>query len=68
MDGPWLYGFLIGNGQDHFKLFIGYIIGALVMIVGGVVEIFLGVSAEGKSLEDISSPCSQCRGPGICPT
>ena len=26
--GPWLYGKLIGNGQDHFKLFIGYLIGA----------------------------------------
>ncbi len=62
--GPWLYGFLIGNGQDHFKLFIGYIIGALVMIVGGVVEIFLGVAAEGKSLEDISSPLSSVSRPG----
>ena len=56
--GPWLYGFLIGNGQDHFKLFIGYLIGAAVMVVGGVVEIFLGISAEGRSLEDISSPLS----------
>jgi len=25
--GPWLYGELIGNGQDHFRLFIGYLIG-----------------------------------------
>jgi MFS family permease len=62
--GPWLYGFLIGNGQDHFRLFIGYIIGALVMIVGGVVEIFLGVAAEGRSLEDISSPLSSVSRPG----
>ena len=56
--GPWLYGLLIGNGQDHFKLFIGYLIGAGVMIVGGVVEIFLGVDAERQSLEDIASPLS----------
>ena len=56
--GPWLYGMLIGTGQDHFKLFIGYLIGAAVMIVGGVVEIFLGVAAEGRSLEDIASPLS----------
>ena len=33
--GPWLYGELIGNGQDHFKLFIGYLIGAGVMVIGG---------------------------------
>ena len=30
--GPWLYGELIGNGQDHFRLFIGYLIGAGVMV------------------------------------
>ncbi len=28
------------------------------MILGGVVEIFLGVAAEGKSLEDIAKPLS----------
>ncbi len=56
--GPWLYGRLIGNGQDHFKLFIGYLIGAAVMIVGGLVAMVLGVAAEGKSLEDVASPLS----------
>ena len=56
--GPWLYGELIGNGQDHFKLFIGYLIGAGVMMVGGIVEIFLGIDAERKSLEDIALPLS----------
>jgi MFS family permease len=61
--GPWLYGLLIGNGQDHFKLTIGYLIGAAVMIIGGVVEIFLGVSAEGQSLEDVASPLSSVSKP-----
>jgi len=56
--GPWLYGMLIGNGQDHFKLFIAYLIGAAVMIVGGVVEIVLGVAAERQSLENVASPLS----------
>ncbi len=56
--GPWLYGFLIGNGQDHFRLFIGYLIGAGVMAIGGVVELWAGVDAEGKSLEDVASPLS----------
>jgi MFS family permease len=56
--GPWLYGFLIGTGQDHDRLFLGYLIGAAVMIVGGVIEMFLGVAAEGRSLEDIARPLS----------
>ena len=56
--GPWLYGMLIGNGQDHFKLFIGYLIGAAVMIIGGLVEVGLGVAAEGQSLEDVALPLS----------
>ena len=60
--GPWLYGQLIGTGQDHGKLFIGYLIGAGVMVVGGVVEIFLGVPAEGRSLEDVASPLSSTSG------
>ena len=54
--GPWFYGQLIGNGKDHFALFVGYIIGAGVMFVGAVVEVFLGVDAEQKSLEDIATP------------
>ena len=54
--GPWFYGQLIGNGKDHFALFIGYMIGAAVMFVGAVVEMFLGVDAEQQSLEDIAMP------------
>ncbi len=59
--GPWLYGMLIGNGQDHFKLFIGYLIGASVMAIGGLVEVFLGIDAERKSLEDLAQPLSSVR-------
>jgi MFS family permease len=44
--------------HDHFRLFIGYLIGAAVMLIGGVVEIFLGINAEGRSLEDIAAPLS----------
>ena len=33
------------------------------MIVGGVVEIFLGVDAEGQSLEDVASPLSSVSAP-----
>ena len=54
--GPWFYGKLIGDGSDHFKLFIGYLIGAGVMVAGGLVEAFLGIDAEGRSLEDLALP------------
>ncbi|HWE55561.1 MAG TPA: MFS transporter [Acidimicrobiales bacterium] len=61
--GPWFYGQLIGNGHDHFKLFIGYLIGAAVMLLGAIVEGFLGVNAEMQSLEDIALPLSLQGGP-----
>ena len=34
------------------------------MVVGGLVETFLGVAAEGKSLEDVASPLSTVDRPG----
>jgi hypothetical protein len=55
--GPIFYGHLIGEG-DPFKLFIGYLIGAGVMVIGGIVEIFLGIDAEGKALEHVAAPLS----------
>jgi MFS family permease len=59
--GPVLYGHLIGTGHDTFKLFIGYLIGAGAMIIGGIAEIFLGIAAEGRSLEDVAHPLSLVR-------
>jgi MFS family permease len=56
--GSHLYGHLIGTGQNPTRLFWGYILGAGMMILGGVVEIFLGVNAEGKALEDVAKPLS----------
>jgi hypothetical protein len=37
-------------------LFWGYIAGALVIMLGGIVELWIGVNAEKKSLEDIARP------------
>ncbi len=54
--GPWFYGQLIGNGKNHTALFIGYLIGAGVMLIGAIVEVFLGVAAEQQSLEDVALP------------
>jgi MFS family permease len=56
--GPIIYGSLVGDGKDSTRLFLGYLLGAGVMIVGGVVAAVLGVAAEGKSLEDIATPLS----------
>jgi MFS family permease len=59
--GPVIYGHLIGDGSDPSKLFIGYLLGAGVMVLGGVIEVVLGISAEGKSLEDVAAPLSAVR-------
>ena len=40
----------------HHAIALGYSIGAALMIAGGLVEVFLGVKAEGQSLEDIAEP------------
>jgi MFS family permease len=61
--GPVIYGALIGDGSNPFDLFVGYLIGAGVMVLGGVVTIVCGVAAEGKSLEDVATPLS-ARRPG----
>jgi MFS family permease len=57
--GPLLYGALIGNGSSRAGLTIGYLIGGGVMIIGGLVEVFLGINAEGKSLEQVARPLTE---------
>jgi MFS family permease len=54
--GPLFYGWLIGDGTNRTGLFIGYLVGAGIMILGGVVEIVFGINAEGRSLEEITKP------------
>jgi MFS family permease len=61
--GPVIYGALIGKGEARGPLFGGYLLGAAVMIVGGLVAWFLAVDAEGKSLEDVATPLA-LRRPG----
>jgi MFS family permease len=53
--GPALFGYLVGTG-DRTLLGRGYLAGATAMVVGGLVEAFIGVDAERKSLESISRP------------
>jgi MFS family permease len=53
--GPVFYGALIDKAHpDPDKLMLGYLVGAAVMAVGGLVELALGVPAENRSLEDVS--------------
>ncbi|HVX32108.1 MAG TPA: hypothetical protein VHA80_03125, partial [Solirubrobacterales bacterium] len=40
---------------------IGFLIGAVVMAIGGIAEIFFGVNAEGKALESIARPLSAAK-------
>ncbi|MBO0845006.1 MAG: MFS transporter [Nocardioides sp.] len=57
--GPLLFGRLLDNasaGKDITGIAVGYFIGAALMALGGVVEAFLGVRAEGQSLENIPKP------------
>jgi MFS family permease len=53
---PWLYGKLIESSAT--SVFYGYLLGAGMMLVGALVELFLGVKAEGRSLESIAMPLS----------
>jgi MFS family permease len=55
--GPWLFGVLI-EGGDRGNIVYGYFLGAALMVVAAIVELLLGVKAEGKSLEDVAPPLS----------
>jgi MFS family permease len=65
--GPLFYGALIGDGSSRTGLFIGYIVGAGIMIFGGVVEILFGINAEGKSLESVTKPLTATEEPAPAP-
>jgi MFS family permease len=55
ISGPLLFGVLIASGKRG-DLTIGYLIGAVLMIAAGLVEVWLGVNAEQKPLEEIATP------------
>ncbi len=56
--GSHWYGHLIGTGHDRNTLFVGYLVGAIAMIIGGLAAVFFGVNAECKALEDVAEPLS----------
>jgi MFS family permease len=55
--GPVLFGSLLGTG-DKSSLFLGYCIGAVLMLIAAIVAWAWGVDAEQESLEDIAEPLS----------
>jgi MFS family permease len=56
---PLFYASLIDkNNPDPSSLFIGFIVGAVAMIAGGMVASVLAVDAENKSLEEVAPPLS----------
>ncbi len=54
---PILFGWMIGTGSST-ALFAGYLVAAVLMIVGALTEIWIGVAAERRSLEHIAAPLS----------
>ena len=54
--GPLLFAKLIADGQGQTAF--AFVIGAVLMILGGLVAAFLAVDAEQQSLEDIATPLS----------
>lgn len=53
--GPVIFGVLIEAGGRGY-LFLAYLIGAGFMILAAIVELVLGVRAEGKPLESVATP------------
>ena len=55
--GPYLFGKMIESGEES-QVAIAFFLGAAVMAIGGIAEIFFGVKAEQQELEDIAKPIS----------
>jgi len=53
--GPLLFGKLIAT-EHETPVFWGFMLGAVLMIGGGLVQAIWGVAAEQRSLEDVAKP------------
>ena len=61
--GPLLFGNLIGS-KDRTLVMVAFLIGAGVMTLGGVAELFFGVKAEQTQLEDVAKPLTAAAAEG----
>lgn len=75
VSGPLVFGFLVCRDYDaessycwghpsnsiaaRWPLVLGYALGSLFMMAAAVAECFLGVSAEGRSLEELAPPLGE---------
>jgi MFS family permease len=55
--GPAIFGALIDSGSRPMLMW-GYLASAALMLIAAVVEAFMGVAAEGRSLESVARPLS----------
>ena len=55
ISGPVIFGQLIGTGNVT-NLFIAYLLSAGLMTFAAVMELVVGVRAEGQSLENVAAP------------
>jgi MFS family permease len=62
ISGPLLFSNLVGTKKVSDTV-VAFCVGAVLMIAGGVAELFLGVKAERRSLEDIAQPLTADEGP-----
>jgi MFS family permease len=53
--GPLLFGALIASGS-RASVFVGYLVGAILMVVAGGVEWLWGIAAERRPLEAVARP------------
>ena len=54
---PYLFAALIGSGERG-NVFLGYLLGAGLMVGAAIVELLIGVKAERLSLEEVARPIS----------
>jgi MFS family permease len=52
---PWLFGILIDTGS-RVSLFMGYLLGAVLMLGAAIVQWRFGIDSEGRSLEEVATP------------
>ena len=55
ISGPLLFAKLVGTGKVGDTV-LAFSVGAILMILAGLVEVALGVRAERRSLEDLATP------------
>jgi MFS family permease len=54
---PYLFGLLVGSGERG-AVFLGYLLGAALMIAAAIVALVFGINAERQPLEAVARPLS----------